>query len=38
MSNFPVHEDLTVQEGEIIFKSDDWWKAGVQYEGIEDRR
>ncbi len=33
MSEFPVHEDLDVQDGETIFKSDDWWKAIVLYEG-----
>lgn len=33
MTDFPVHEDLTVQEGETIFKSDEWWKAIVLYDG-----
>lgn len=33
MPNFPVHEDLDVQDGETVFKSDDWWKAVVLYEG-----
>jgi hypothetical protein len=33
MANFPVHEDLDVQKGETIFKSDDWWKAVILYDG-----
>lgn len=33
MSEFPIHEDLDVQDGETIFKSDDWWKAVMLYEG-----
>lgn len=33
MSEYPVHEDLDVQDGKTIFKSDDWWKAIVLYEG-----
>lgn len=33
MAEFPVHEDLDVQDGETVFKSDDWWKAVVLYEG-----
>jgi len=33
MAEFPIHEDLDVQDGETIFKSDDWWKAIVLYEG-----
>lgn len=33
MADFPVHEDLDVQDGETVFKSDDWWKAVVLYEG-----
>jgi hypothetical protein len=27
--DFPVHEQLEVQDGETIFKNDDWWKAVV---------
>jgi hypothetical protein len=33
MADFPVHEDLDVQDGETVFKSDDWWKAVVLYTG-----
>jgi len=33
MPAFPVHEDLEVQDGQTVFKSDDWWKAVVLYEG-----
>lgn len=33
MAAFPVHEDLDVQDGETVFKSEDWWKAVVLYEG-----
>lgn len=33
MPGFPVHDELEVQDGETIFKSDDWWKAVVFYEG-----
>lgn len=33
MPSFPVHEELAVQAGETIFKSNDWWKAVVLYEG-----
>jgi hypothetical protein len=33
MAQFPVHDELDVQNGETIFKSDDWWKAIVLYEG-----
>lgn len=33
MTDFPVHESIDVQDGETIFKSDDWWKAVVLYEG-----
>ena len=32
MPAFPVHEDLEVQDGQTVFKSDDWWKAVVLYE------
>lgn len=35
MPDFPVHEDLDVQDGETIFKSDDWWKGVVLYEGYQ---
>lgn len=34
MPAFPVHEDLDVQDGKTIYKSDDWWKAVVLYEGF----
>lgn len=37
MTDFPVHEDLDVQDGETVFKSDDWWKAVVLYEGYRGR-
>lgn len=33
MPEFPVHDDIDVQDGETIFKSDEWWKAVVLYEG-----
>lgn len=33
MTEHPVHEDLDVQDGETVLKSDDWWKAVVLYEG-----
>lgn len=33
MPDFPVHEELDVQDGQTVFKSDDWWKAVVLYEG-----
>lgn len=33
MPDFPVHDSLDVQDGETVFKSDDWWKAVVLYEG-----
>lgn len=33
MPSFPIHDELDVQEGETVFKSDDWWKAVVLYEG-----
>jgi hypothetical protein len=33
MAAFPVHEALDVHVGETVFKSDDWWKAVVLYEG-----
>jgi hypothetical protein len=33
MPPFPVHEELDVQNGNTIFKSDDWWKAVVLYKG-----
>lgn len=33
MATFPVHEELDVQDGETVFKSDAWWKAVVLYEG-----
>lgn len=33
MPDFPVHEELDVQDGQTVFKSGDWWKAVVLYEG-----
>jgi len=36
MPNFPVHEELNVEDGHTIFKNDDWWKAVVLYEGFRD--
>lgn len=33
MEEFPVHKELDIQAGETVFKSDDWWKAVVLYEG-----
>lgn len=37
MTEYPVHEELDVQKGETVFKSDDWWKAIVLYEGYRGR-
>lgn len=37
MPNFPVHEELEVLDGHTVYKSDDWWKAVVLYEGFRDR-
>lgn len=34
---FPVHEELEILDGRTIFKSDDWWKAVVLYEGFSGR-
>lgn len=34
---FPIHEDLGVVDGRTIFKSSDWWKAVVLYEGFSGR-
>lgn len=34
MPNFPIHEELEVQGGQTVFKSDDWWKAVVRYNGF----
>lgn len=36
MPNFPVHEDLEIQDGHTIYKSDDWWKAVVLYDGFRE--
>jgi hypothetical protein len=33
MPDFPVHEDLDIQAGQTVFKSQKWWKAVVLYEG-----
>lgn len=33
MPDFPVHEDLDIQDGQTVFKSQKWWKAVVLYEG-----
>lgn len=33
MPEFPVHEELDLQEGQTVFKSQKWWKAVVLYEG-----
>ena len=33
MPDFPVHEDLDIQAGETVFKSQKWWKAVVLYDG-----
>ena len=30
---FPVHEVYDVVRGETIYKSEDWWKAVVLYDG-----
>lgn len=32
--DFPVHDKLTVIDGRTIFKSNNWWKAVVLYEGF----
>lgn len=37
MSEFPVYEDLDVVDGETVFKSHEWWKAVVLYEGYRGR-
>jgi hypothetical protein len=33
MPDFPVHENLDIQDGQTVFKSQKWWKAVVLYEG-----
>lgn len=30
-SEFPVHEELTVVEGDTVYRTDDWWKGVVRY-------
>ena len=37
MTDFPVHENLDVQDGQTVFKDDTWWKAVVLYEGYRGR-
>lgn len=34
---FPTHEELEVLDGRTIFKSNDWWKAAVLYNGFSGR-
>lgn len=34
---FPAHDELDVMEGRTIYKSDDWWKAVLLYEGFGER-
>jgi len=34
---FPTHEKLETLEGRTIFKSNDWWKAVVLYDGFSGR-
>ena len=38
MREFPVHEDLTVVEGETIYRTDDWWKGIVRYHFRDEER
>lgn len=35
--DFPTHGELEILDGRTIFKSDDWWKAAVLYEGFSRR-
>ena len=37
IGEFPVHEELEVLDGKIIFKSSDWLKAVVLYKGFSGR-
>lgn len=37
MADFPLHEELDVIKGETVFKSNDWWKAVVLYDGYRGR-
>lgn len=31
VTNYPVDDKLTVQRGEDVYRSDEWWKAVLQY-------
>lgn len=38
MEDFPVHETVDVHEGETIYKTTQWWKAVVLYEGFRSTK
>lgn len=35
MPEFPVHDEITVQDGRTVFKDDRWWKAVILYEDFQ---
>ena len=35
---FPIHEDLNELDGRTVYKSSNWWKAVVLYEGFSGRK
>lgn len=37
MPDVPVHDGFDIVDTETIFKSDDWWKAVVLYEGYRGK-
>ena len=38
MDDFPVHDSLDVVDGETIYKTTQWWKAVLLYEGYRDMK
>jgi hypothetical protein len=38
MEDFPVHEMVDVHEAETIFKTTQWWKAVLLYEGYGEMK
>lgn len=38
MEDFPVHETIDVHEGETIYRTAQWWKAVILYEGYRDTK